>query len=397
MYSKSQPGYESSPPQPGYRPQMYPQSPPFFYNQQPLPQLPTNFDARDRVSEPLPIHDYNEDDEFFDNVDVIPETQPIDEDAEQVHEEEEVEENWTPDEEEALAKAWIKISVDRDVGDRQKKEGFWGRVTKHFKTLVPRTQRTHHQLNSKWTPMHQMIQAFNGYYIQAKRLKASGCDDLQASESTGSSKKRKSSESSSAQTPTNETPINVEDFDLPNLNENPTPTRQPRGKKKVDSGDTSRSSMRDTLASYAAEKKSLLQSKESFRAYQSVAHSQRSKKWQEQPLVGQASESTGSSKKRKSSESSSAQTLTNETPINVEDFDLPNLNENPTPTRQPRGKKKVDSGDTSRSSMRDTLASYAAEKKSLLQSQLRDNKPQRLEQKLLLLKFEVDASTETPL
>ncbi|PWA54968.1 Tetratricopeptide-like helical [Artemisia annua] len=96
----------------------------------------------------------------------------------------------------------------------------------------------------------------------SKRLKESGCDDLQASESTGSSKKRKSSESSSAQTPTNETPINVEDFDcdLPNLNENPTPSRQPRGKKKVDSGDTSRSSMRDTLASYAAEKNSLLHS-----------------------------------------------------------------------------------------------------------------------------------------
>ncbi|PWA44331.1 hypothetical protein CTI12_AA527510 [Artemisia annua] len=94
------------------------------------------------------------------------------------------------------------------------------------------------------------------------------------------------------------------------------------------------------------------------------------KKWQEQPLVGQASESTGSSKKRKSSESSSVQTPTNETPINVEDFDLPNLNENPTPTRQPRGKKKVDSGDTSRSSIRGTLASYAAEKKSLLQSQV---------------------------
>ncbi|PWA98548.1 myb-like domain, Myb/SANT-like DNA-binding domain protein [Artemisia annua] len=167
--------------------------------------MPTNFDPyeprytqqkrRDRVSEPLPIHDDNEDDEYFDNVDVIPETQPIDEDAEQVHEEEEVEEveevprpgkkpakNWTPDEEEALAKAWIKISVDREVGDRQKKEGFWGRVTKHFKTLVPRTQRTHHQLNSKWTPMHHMIQAFNGYYIQAKRLKESGCDDLQVYE-----------------------------------------------------------------------------------------------------------------------------------------------------------------------------------------------------------------------
>ncbi|PWA74484.1 squalene epoxidase, FAD/NAD(P)-binding domain protein [Artemisia annua] len=123
---------------------------------------------------------------------------------------------------EALAKAWIKISVDRLVGDRQIREGFWKRVLKHFKTLVPRTQRTKDQLNSKWTPMHAAIAAFNGYYTQATQ------------ESTGSSKKRKSSESSSAQTPTNETPINVEDFDcdLPNLNENPTPSRQSRGKKR---------------------------------------------------------------------------------------------------------------------------------------------------------------------
>ncbi|PWA46385.1 myb-like domain, Myb/SANT-like DNA-binding domain protein [Artemisia annua] len=208
---------------------------------------------RDRVSEPLPIHDDNEDDELFDNVDVIPETQPIDEDAEQVHEEEEVEEveevprpgkkpanNWTSDEEEALAKAWIKISVDRDVGDRQKKEGFWGRVTKHFKTLVPRTQRTHHQLNSKWTPMHQMIQAFNGYYIQAKRLKGSGCDDLQVYETV----------------------------------------------------------------QYDFEK----QFRKAFSHTKAWNILKDQEKWKEQPVVGQASESTGSSKKRKSSESSSAQT-----------------------------------------------------------------------------------------
>ncbi|PWA60207.1 myb-like domain, Myb/SANT-like DNA-binding domain protein [Artemisia annua] len=315
MYSQSQPGHESSPSQPGYRPQMYPQSPPFFYNQQPLPQLPPNFEPfdyqytqqsppqmptnfdpyelrytqqkrRDRVSEPLPIHDDTEDDEYFDNVDVIPETQPIDEDAEQVDEVEEVprpksgkkpSKNWTPDEEEALAKAWIKISVDREVGDRQTKLGFWKRVLKHFKTLVPRTEHTHHQLNSKWTPMHQMIDAFNSYYIQAK--------------------------------------VDATIFKF---------MREPNSILKNNLGKLSRIAKRGTFSKIQ-------------------------KKWQEQPLVSQAAESTGSSKKRKSSESSSAQTPTNEMPINVEDFDcdLPNLNENPTPSLQPKGKKKVDSGDAS--------------------------------------------------
>ncbi|PWA62543.1 hypothetical protein CTI12_AA362920 [Artemisia annua] len=94
---QSQPGHESSSLQPGYHPQMYPQSPPFFYTQQPLaqlptnfepfdshytqqppPQMPTNFDSyeprytqqkrRDRVSEPLPIRDDTDDDEYFDHV-----------------------------------------------------------------------------------------------------------------------------------------------------------------------------------------------------------------------------------------------------------------------------------------------------------------------------------------
>ncbi|PWA43496.1 myb-like domain, Myb/SANT-like DNA-binding domain protein [Artemisia annua] len=255
---QSQPGYESSS-QPGYRPQMYPQSPPFFYTpQQPLPQIPpnfepfepqytqqsppqmpSNFNPRERVSEPLPVRDDTEDDEDFDHVDM----------------------------EEALAKAWIKISVDREVSDRQTREGFWKRVLKHYKTLMPRTQRTKDQLNSKWTPMYAAIAAFNGYYTQAVRLKESGCDDLQvyeranqdfekqfrktfshskawhilkdqakwkaqklvteAAESTGSSKKRKSSES--------------------------------KAKKKANSEESSRSSMRDTLASYMAEKKSLMQ------------------------------------------------------------------------------------------------------------------------------------------
>ncbi|PWA61927.1 hypothetical protein CTI12_AA351930 [Artemisia annua] len=207
--------------------------------------------------------------------------------------------NWTPDEDEALAKAWIKISVDREVGDRQTKLGFWRRVTMHFQTLVPTTEGTHHQLNSKWTPMHQMIQAFNGYYIQAK----------------------------------------------------------------VDA----------TIFKFMSEPNSILKNnlRKLSRIPKHGTSSKIKKKWQEQPLVNQASESTGSSKKRNSSESSSAQTPTNETPINVEDFDfdLPNLNKNPTPSRQPRSKKKVDSGDTSRSSMRDTLASYAAEKKNLLLSQ----------------------------
>ncbi|PWA54701.1 myb-like domain, Myb/SANT-like DNA-binding domain protein [Artemisia annua] len=306
---------------------MYPQSPPFFYTQQPLPQLPPfepfdyqytqqpppQFDPyepcyntpkrRDRVSETLPIREDTDDDEYLDHVNVVPETQPMNEEAVQVEQDvEEVEVKrpkkkvntvWTPDEEEALAKAWIKISVDRDVGDRQTKDGFWRRVHMHFKSLMPRTERNKDQLNSKWNPMHTLSRR------STSRLKESGCDDLQVYE----------------------------------------------------------------RAQLDFEK----QYKKAFAHTKAWRILKDQEKWKQQASVGQTQESTGSSKKRKSSESSSAQT-----PIDVEDFEceLPNLNENPTPSRQPKGKKKVNSADSSRSSMRDTLASYAAEKKNLMQSQL---------------------------
>lgn len=109
--------------------------------------------------------------------------------------------------------------------------------------------------------------------------------------------------------------------------------------------------------------------KKSFAHYKAWQIVKDQPKWKEQPTYTQ--ESTGSSKKRKSSESSSAQT-----PVNVEDFEceLPNLNENPTPSRQPKGKKKTTSGDSTRSSMRDAFESYTAEKKSLLQAQLESQK-----------------------
>ncbi|PWA39747.1 myb-like domain, Myb/SANT-like DNA-binding domain protein [Artemisia annua] len=107
---------------------------------------------------------------------MVPVTQPINEEAVEVEEVEEevvvtrpkkVNTIWTPEEEEALAKAWIKILVDKQVGDRQTKQGFWKRVLKHYQSLMPRSTRTKDQLNSKWTPMNASIVAFNGYFQQA--------------------------------------------------------------------------------------------------------------------------------------------------------------------------------------------------------------------------------------
>nr|XP_043615929.1 uncharacterized protein LOC122587828 [Erigeron canadensis] len=88
-------------------------------------------------------------------------------------------------------------------------------------------------------------------------------------------------------------------------------------------------------------------------------------KWQEQPLVGQPIESSNSSKKGKSSEST---TLTPRSKELVFDVPLPCLNEDPAPSRKSRG-KKVGSEDSSRSSVRNTLSSYTADKSSLLKEQ----------------------------
>ncbi|PWA57519.1 myb-like domain, Myb/SANT-like DNA-binding domain protein [Artemisia annua] len=270
--AQTQPDYypqSSSQSQAGYRLQfLEAQSPPLFYPQQPLPQLPTHFDPfeprytqqkrRKRESGPLPVRDDSDDDEDYDHVNMVLETQLINEEAVQHEEVEEAEvprqsqrkpaKIWTPDEEEALTKAWIKISVDKEV--RLKDSGC---------NDLQVYERAQLDFEKQFRKAFAHTKAWRIVKDQAK-WKAQASVSL-TQESTRSSKKRKSSESSSAQTPTSETPINVEDFDcdLPNLNENPTPSRQSRGKKKANSEESNRSSMRDTLASYTAEKQSLLQ------------------------------------------------------------------------------------------------------------------------------------------
>jgi hypothetical protein len=119
---------------------------------------------------------FEEDEE---DLDFVPETQPQVDEEEEEAEDDEVQEvppkkadrkMWDAFEEETLAKCWIKISVDRQVGDRQRRVAFWKRITKHYASLVPTAVRTHHQLNSKWNQMHPLMQAFNGYYVQAVYL-----------------------------------------------------------------------------------------------------------------------------------------------------------------------------------------------------------------------------------
>lgn len=90
-------------------------------------------------------------------------------------------------------------------------------------------------------------------------------------------------------------------------------------------------------------------------------------KWIEQSTVQPSQESAGSSKKRKSSDSSNMSTPNNEEPF---DCELPNLNENPAPPRQSKIKKKVNVESSSRCSVQDTLSTYASKKERFMAEQL---------------------------
>nr|XP_043620192.1 uncharacterized protein LOC122592045 [Erigeron canadensis] len=122
------------------------------------------------------------------NNDVIPETQPVEEQEEveefdcrgkkKVFAGRKLREHWTEEQEVALAQAWIQISECKKYGNEQKAEGFWKRVLQHYTSTLGSTTRTFHSLTTKWKTMNMEMGVFNGLWIQAFRGKGSGCNDL---------------------------------------------------------------------------------------------------------------------------------------------------------------------------------------------------------------------------
>ncbi|KAJ0621850.1 putative glutathione transferase transcription factor MYB family [Helianthus annuus] len=188
-------------------------------------------------------------------------------------------ESWSPRQEKALAKAFVHCTLNKKKGNQQKKDGFWKKVLNHFNETVGGSNRTHHQVRSKWMTMKTKINTFNGLYHQADRLRPSGSDDayvmkqalkdykskekiefahvaawevvrtnqkwspvpLLNEESSGSGLKRKSSDSGNY---TRGSP-NVEissGFDIPDINEDslPPPPRRQTRKEKKDKGPSSK-------------------------------------------------------------------------------------------------------------------------------------------------------------
>ena len=74
---------------------------------------------------------------------------------------------WPPEQEAALAKAWVQISESKKYGNEQKSDGFWKRVLEHYANTMGSTSRTVHGLATKWKTMNAAMGLFNGVYIQA--------------------------------------------------------------------------------------------------------------------------------------------------------------------------------------------------------------------------------------
>ncbi|KAJ0882883.1 putative glutathione transferase [Helianthus annuus] len=87
---------------------------------------------------------------------------------------------WTKVQEEALAKAWIHCSTNKKKGNQQNRnrDTFWRKILDHYNATVGGSNRTVHQVRSKWGPMMTKINAFNGLYQQADHTRGSGCSDL---------------------------------------------------------------------------------------------------------------------------------------------------------------------------------------------------------------------------
>ncbi|KAL8199482.1 hypothetical protein R6Q57_013050 [Mikania cordata] len=71
---------------------------------------------------------------------------------------------WSDEEEVALARSWLIISENPDVGNAQKRDGFIRNVTDHFHHLMKHKSRTIDQIYSKWNNMNFSMKKWNGFY-----------------------------------------------------------------------------------------------------------------------------------------------------------------------------------------------------------------------------------------
>ncbi|KAL8232552.1 hypothetical protein R6Q57_002330 [Mikania cordata] len=82
--------------------------------------------------------------------------------------------HWSDEEEVALARSWLTILEIPDVGNAQKRDGFYRNVTEHFHYLVKDKSRTVDQIYSKLNYMNSSKKKWNGFYQQASMNRKRG-------------------------------------------------------------------------------------------------------------------------------------------------------------------------------------------------------------------------------
>ncbi|KAG0572072.1 hypothetical protein KC19_VG065600 [Ceratodon purpureus] len=82
--------------------------------------------------------------------------------------------NFTPEEERQLCRSFLHISQDPCVGNGQRKDAFWERITVHFNDHVTTGSRPARSLESKFHVIRHDVSKFGGCYAQVERLNVSG-------------------------------------------------------------------------------------------------------------------------------------------------------------------------------------------------------------------------------
>ncbi|CAI9275376.1 unnamed protein product [Lactuca saligna] len=93
---------------------------------------------------------------------------------------------WVEREELALARAYVDCSQDKQRGNQQRFDAFWDRVLENFNVQIGGSDRTRHQVNSKWKDLQKKCNAFNCIYnrgMNSVASRRSEADVLKASPS----------------------------------------------------------------------------------------------------------------------------------------------------------------------------------------------------------------------
>ena len=84
---------------------------------------------------------------------------------------------WVPEEEKALAQAWVDVSENSVRGNAQSGKDFKIRVWKNFCGRMQKVYRSPSQTYSKWRNVNTKVMAFNGIYINIVRAPPSGTNE----------------------------------------------------------------------------------------------------------------------------------------------------------------------------------------------------------------------------